>query len=260
MAFVKKRTKKKDPLAYKERFYRNVIQQDGLLSTHVCIQETDLHIQAADDVSERAKELVLQFRVQLLDYINKNPLFSRSLSPLPVDRFAPLIIQEMQQAGIDANVGPMAAVAGSMAYNVGNRLLDEGAGEVIVENGGDIFLQRSRESIIGIYAGESPLSYKVGIRIHPEQMPCGICTSSGTIGHSLSLGVADSVTVLSNSVALADAAATRLGNEVGSAAGGKAGIEKALGEAKKINGIKGVVVICNEILGAFGEIHLVKLD
>ncbi len=257
---MKKRDKKKDPLAYKERVYRQKVQQDGLVSSHVCIQETDLHIQADRDVTRRASELVLQHRAQLEEYIKKNPIFAQTLSPLPQDRMAPAIVKDMLQAGNSAEVGPMAAVAGSMAYFVGKTLLAEGGDEIIVENGGDIYIHRKRESTVAIYAGESPLSYKVGVRINPEQMPCGICTSSGTIGHSMSLGNADSVTVLADSVALADAAATRLGNEVGSVAGRKAGIHKALEEAKKIVGIQGVVVVCNDILGALGEIHLVKLD
>ncbi len=257
---MKKRTKKKDPLAYKERSYRKRVQGDGLVSSHICIKETDLHIQAEKGVSERATELVLQYRMQLENYIHKHPEFSRSLLPLPIDTMAPPIVQEMQEAGIGAEVGPMAAVAGSMAYFVGKMLLEEGLDEIIVENGGDIFLHRNRESIIAIYAGDSPLSYKIGIRIHSKQMPCGICTSSGTIGHSLSLGMADSVTVLASSVALADAAATRLGNEVGRAKGRKEGIQKALGKAKTIEEIQGVVVICDDVLGAYGEVHLVKLD
>ena len=91
-------------------------------------------------------------------------------------------------------------------------------------------------------------------------MPWGICTSSGTIGHSLSMGEADSVTVVARSTYLADAVATRLGNEVGSAANGKESVNRALKLAQEIEGVTGVVVICGELLGAVGDVKLVKLD
>ncbi|MCP3677049.1 MAG: UPF0280 family protein, partial [Deltaproteobacteria bacterium] len=250
----------RDPLTYRERSYRHKVQLDDLVSSHMRIQETDLHIRADRDVTLRASDLVFQYRLQLEEYIAKTPVFSSSLAPLPMDNLAPAIVQDMLGAAEGAGVGPMAAVAGSMAYFVGKSLVEEGVAEIIVENGGDIYLNRKKECTVAIYAGASPLSYKVGVRIFPQQMPCGICTSSGTIGHSLSLGKADSVTVLADSVALADAAATRLGNEVGTLAGGKDGIQNALKEAENIDGIRGVIVICNDILGAYGDINLVKLD
>ncbi|MCI5131370.1 MAG: UPF0280 family protein, partial [Candidatus Electrothrix sp. EH2] len=128
--------------------------------------------------------------------------------------------------------------------------------EVIVENGGDLFVARTQESTISVYAGESPLSNKLGIRLQAEQMPCGVCCSSGMIGHSLSLGRADAVVVLAASTALADAAATRLGNEVG---GNKKSIQHALEIAKGISGLAGVIIISGEHLGAWGDVELVRL-
>ena len=90
-------------------------------------------------------------------------------------------------------------------------------------------------------------------------MPCGVCTSSGTVGHSLSLGKADSVTVVAESAAFADAVATLVGNAVGGEGGGKAGVGRALEKAKEIAGILGVVVICGDTLGAVGDVRLVSL-
>ncbi|MCI5121458.1 MAG: UPF0280 family protein, partial [Candidatus Electrothrix sp. AUS4] len=123
-------------------------------------------------------------------------------------------------------------------------------------NGGDLYVARTQESTIAIYAGESPLSGKLGIRLVPEQMPCGVCCSSGKIGHSLSLGQADAVAVVAPSTALADAAATRLGNEVGK---NKKSIQHALEVAKGISGLAGVVIISGEHLGAWGEVELVRI-
>lgn len=254
-----KTEKRKAPEAYIQREYRQRVTTGGLVSSYVRIEETDLHIMATGDVNRRATELVLQYRLQLEGYIRKNPQFASSLVPLPVDNLAPQLVQEMQVAGQKAGVGPMAAVAGTVAEYVGKSLLAEGTAEVIIENGGDIFLARSIDSTVAIFAGKSPLSYTVGIRIRQENMPCGVCTSSGTVGHSLSFGDADSVTVLAESAALADAAATRLGNEVGSGRGGKGGVDRALAQAGKIEGILGVVVVCNELIGAVGDVELIGL-
>ncbi len=252
--------KKKDPLAYKVRSYRQKVQLDDLVVSQACFQETDLHIQADRDVTQKASDLILQYRLQVEEYAAGNPLFLKTLHPLPLDRFAPPIIYDMLHAAEMAGVGPMAAVAGSIAHYVGKGLEETGVADIIVENGGDIYLNRPKECVVAIYAGESSLSYKIGLRINPDQMPCGVCTSSGTIGHSLSLGKADSVTVVAESVSLADAAATRLGNAVISSKGGKVGVQNALERAKEIKGIEGVVVICDDTLGAYGEMNLVQLD
>lgn len=255
-----KTEKRKTPVAYIQREYRRRVMAGGLVSSFVRIEETDLHILADGDVHRRATELVLQYRLQLEGYIRKNPLFASSLVPLPGDNLAPPLVREMLAAGQKAGVGPMAAVAGTVAEYVGKSLLQEGIAEIIIENGGDIFLARSVDSTVAIFAGQSPLSYTVGIRVRRESMHCGVCTSSGTVGHSLSFGDADSVTVLAKSAALADAAATRLGNEVGAGRGGKAGVDRALTQAANIEGILGVVVVCNEVIGAVGDIELIGLQ
>ncbi len=251
--------RKKTPESYTERVYRKLVTRTGLVSTNVRIEETDLHILAEGDITELATDLILQYRAQLENYIVKNPQFCASLDPLSLDKIAPPLIRDMLKAGLQAGVGPMAAVAGTIAEYVGKGVMASGFCEVMVENGGDIFLQRGRDCSIAIFAGESPLSYKVGVKISPSQMPIGICTSSGTVGHSLSMGEADSVTVLSTSTPLADAAATRLGNEVGRAAGGN-GIQNALAIAREIEGIMGVVVICGERMGVMGDVELIQVD
>lgn len=153
----------------------------------------------------------------------------------------------------------MAAVAGGIAEAVGEELLKEGVEEIIIENGGDIFLRRKETARISIFAGESPLSGKVGLELSSANS-WGICTSSGTIGHSLSLGVADSVTVVARSTFMADAAATRIGNEVSGDRGAKENVNKAIEFARDIEGLTGVVVICGEIFGAVGDLKLVGLE
>ncbi len=257
---MKPNKQKVKPEAYSDRVYRKLVTYAGLVSTTVRIEETDLHILAERDVTEQATDLILQYRAQLERYILKNPQFSASLDPLLQDKIAPPLIRDMLDAGVAAGVGPMAAVAGTIAEYVGKGLVASGFQEVMVENGGDIYLQRKTDCSIAIFAGESPLSYKVGVRIRSAQMPIGICTSSGTVGHSLSLGLADSVTVICKSTALADAAATRLGNEVGRTENAKAGIQNGLAVAGEIPGIIGVVVVCGELMGASGDVELIQVD
>ncbi|MDJ0622514.1 MAG: UPF0280 family protein [Desulfocapsaceae bacterium] len=249
---------RKDPCDYTVRSYRQRQKSAGLITTQVKVKETDLHIQADRNIHRRAQELVLQCRLQLEEYIVRHPHFYSSLTPLPKDFDAPRLIQQMFDAGRKAGVGPMAAVAGGIAEFVGRELNREGVEEIIIENGGDIFLLRPQPSIVSIFAGESPLSNRVGIELSSSGA-WGICTSSGTVGHSLSMGKADSVTVVARSAYLADAAATRIGNEVGLKGGGKQDVNAALGLAGEIEGISGVVVVCGEILGAVGDVQLVNI-
>jgi hypothetical protein len=218
------------------------------------VKETDLYILARSPLEREAQEAVINLRHQLEEYIKANPLFQTSLVPLPDDPRAPKIVKELLAASQKAGVGPMAGVAGAVAEFVGRELLAS-TPEVVVENGGDIFMQSSTERKIGLFAGESPLNMKVGLRISPERTPLGICTSSGTVGHSTSFGKADAVCVISSSAALADAGATALGNRVQ----GKRDIERVLEEGQKISGVEGLVIIVGDALGAWGEYELVQL-
>jgi len=251
--------RRKKPESYKKRKYRGLLEFGDLESCFIRVKDTDLHILADKDVTLWAQDLALQFRLQVETYITKNPQFAHSLIPLSGDDHAPPLVKEMLDAGQMSGVGPMAAVAGTIAEYVGRALIKKGCREVMVENGGDIFLQRKKDCIVAIFAGESPLSNRVGIRLPAADMPLGVCTSSGTVGHSLSFGQADSVTVVAKSTALADAVATSLGNEVGAAGGGDQGIKKCLEVGLQINGVLGVVVICAELIGAVGQVELIRI-
>lgn len=251
---------RKSPDSYRLRTYRDLADDKDLVSSFFRLKETDLHILAEKDVTREAGELATKYRLQVERYIESRPEFAKALIPLAEDQLAPPIISKMLHAGMIAGVGPMAAVAGGIAEYVGRGLVEAGHKEVIVENGGDLFVQRSVELTISVYAGQSPLSNRLGMRLEPEQMPLGICTSSGTVGHSLSFGEADSVTVLADSAFIADATATRLGNEVGTSDNAKESIAKALAVAGKIELIRGVLVICGETMGAVGDIELKPLS
>jgi ApbE superfamily uncharacterized protein (UPF0280 family) len=247
------------PESYIQRDYRRISETCDLISSYVRIEDTDLHVLADLNVSNVAKDFVLKYRLQIENFIHKHPEFLSSLSPLSYDFVPSPLIKEMLAVGVIASVGPMAAVAGGIAEYVGKDLLAHGCREVVVENGGDVFLYRTKDCTVAIFAGESPLSMRIGLKLPAAIMPVAICTSSGTVGHSLSFGKADSVTVLARSTLLADAVATRLGNEVGSSLAGDPGIKKALSLGRMIEGVLGVVVICGEAIGAVGDVELIRI-
>ncbi|MCD5390721.1 UPF0280 family protein [candidate division NPL-UPA2 bacterium] len=238
---------------YQVRKYRSWIRDEGLLSFEVVERETGLYIRAESDLIAQASQSILKHRRVLEDYIRENSHFLHSLKPLPVSEDAPPIVMEMAQAARRTGVGPMATVAGVIAELVGKDLLRYSS-EIIVENGGDIFLKTSRRRLIGIYAGSSPLTGKIALEIEPEDTPLGICCSSGRVGHSLSFGKADAVIALSGSTALADGAATAIGNVIKDGDDISRGLEMARG----LDGLRGVAVIVGERMGAWGEVRMCR--
>jgi ApbE superfamily uncharacterized protein (UPF0280 family) len=239
---------------YQPRTYRHWVKDNDLVAFNVTVKETDLYIRARSDLKRQARELVLKYRRTLEEYIESHPSFLTSLEPLAVAGDAPQIVASMAEAARKAGVGPMAAVAGAIAEAVGSELADFSP-EVIVENGGDIYLKSPTKRLIGIYAGKSPLTGKIGLEIKGEDTPLGVCTSSGTVGHSLSYGKADAVIVLSQSTALADAAATAIGNRINQSSDIPGGIEFA----RSIGGLKGVIIIQGEQVGVWGEVKLCEM-
>ena len=239
---------------YTERDYRRRAQARELRSFQVAVKETDLWVSAETDLKAETRDLIIRYRHQLERYIESHPLFLSTLQPFPKDRFAPQMVAEMIRMTKGIGVGPMAAVAGALAQYVGKGLL-EISDQVIVENGGDIFLHTKHEVTIAVFAGDSSLSEQIGLKIPSRQMPLGVCSSSGKVGHSLSEGVADAVCVLSTSAILADAAATLLGNRIKGASD-----LKAFGEwVQEIDGLLGGLAVVGDRMAVWGDIELVGL-
>jgi len=238
---------------YQPRTYRLWVKDSDLVSFTAMAKETDLYIRARRNLKRKALRAIIKCRSPIENYIARHPSFLSAREPLPVAKDAPQVVKEMSWAAEKVGVGPMAAVAGAIAEYVG-RELSAFSSEVIVENGGDLFLKSSKLRLVGIYAGESPFTGKFVLEIEPEETPLGICTSSGTVGHSLSLGSADAVIVLSSSTALADAAATGIGNLIKEVTDIPRGIEFAQG----IGGLKGVVVIKGDKMGLWGKVKISK--
>ncbi|MBI5189416.1 MAG: UPF0280 family protein [Nitrospirae bacterium] len=239
---------------YEERTYRGRVRADGLVAFTAVVKETDLFILADSDLSALALEVVIRHRHQLETYIAGHPEFLTSLVPVELKLGAPESAVRMARAALPANVGPMAAVAGTFSELVGEALLARSS-QAIVENGGDIYIKSTSERVVALYAGDSPLSGRVGLNIRPGDTPLGVCTSSGRVGHSLSLGRAHAACIISKSTALADAAATAVGNAVQ----GPGDVEKGIARAQEIEGVLGAVVIAGDRLAAWGLVELVKL-
>ncbi|WP_027363251.1 UPF0280 family protein [Desulfotruncus alcoholivorax] len=241
---------------YVNRTYRLLHNQKDLSFFRVVVKETDLDIGVpgrfvTPALIEGVRKEVLTIRSQIEGYISENELFLTTLEPFLVSKEAPELVRIMAEAGNAAGIGPMSAVAGAIAHHIGSYLARRSS-EVIVENGGDIYLRSGRLRKVGIFAGPSPFTNKLAIEIEPHQTPLGICTSSGTVGHSLSFGCADAVVILAPSTALADAVATATGNIVQSEADLQAAVDFAMG----IKSVTGAMVIKNDKLAAAGNIRL----
>ena len=234
-----------------QKFYRDVVTGSGLVRFSLSIEETDLAISAERDLKKEAIGFTKRYRREIKDYLAGHPDFGESFEPVDVEAGSPAIIRAMAQAAKRAGVGPMASVAGAIAEFVGRELLGF-TKELIVENGGDIFIKSQRQRNVGIFAGKSGFSRMIALKILAEDTPCGICASSGTVGHSFSFGKADAVVVAAESAVLADAFATAIGNVVKS----ESDIEKGLGLARGQPGIRGAVIIVDERMGLCGDIRI----
>ena len=191
-----------------ERTYRRVSRPANLLCYEIVYKETDLFCCTSVDLKSLIEERTLFYRNQLEGYIRLRPGFFGSLVPVAPDPVAPRIAGEMIEASARVGVGPMACVAGAIAEFIG-RDINPLTEEYIIENGGDICLRTGRERTVVVYAGDSPYTGRIGIRVKAREQPFGICTSSATVGPSLSFGAADAVCVISSSALFSDGLATR---------------------------------------------------
>ncbi|MBM4445694.1 MAG: UPF0280 family protein [Chloroflexi bacterium] len=240
---------------YQPRTYRHWIKDRDLISFAVTVKESDLQVRATRNLSGKTLKLLQRLRASLEGYITRHPDFLTSLEPVSVAEDAPQIVRWMAQAASLAGVGPMAAVAGAVAEHVGVELA-RFSRDVIVENGGDIFMKSTKVRSIGVYAGQSsPFTGKIALEVSPAQTPLGVCTSSGTVGHSLSFGKSDACIVISRSTPLADAAATAIGNRIET----PADISGAVDFARSIEGVMGVVLIKDDRIGFWGEVKVVPV-
>lgn len=222
------------------------------------VEESDLQIGISPesyqpDIIPFIRESLQVIRRELEEIIRETPDFLANLTPAPFPQITHPLARQMILASEQAGTGPMAAVAGAISEYIGSQIIKYfNPDELFVENGGDIFLKCNLPLVVGIGAGSSPLSGKLGFFIEAEETPLGICTSSGKVGPSLSFGQCDAATVIAKNAALSDAFATALGNRVS----GEEDIKDALAYIKSHDDIFTALVILDQKLGVVGHHQL----
>ncbi len=217
------------------------------------IEETDVLIKSdSEKAIKKALKSIEENRRLLKIYLRNHPLFFYSLTPIPAASNAPEIIKRMVEASSKAYVGPMASVAGALADLALEEMIKEGAEIALIENGGEIAVNSKIDINIGVYAFNSLLSKRFGFKISQGDCPLGIGTSSSKSIRALSFGEADAVTVIAENAAIADASATAICNIV--KGDPKKAIQQGLNLAKKIDGVKGAIIVKGNYVGLWGKI------
>jgi len=220
----------------------------GLETFDVKVYESDLRVFSDINVKENIFINVCKYRKIIENYVVTNPVFLSSHEPLACDANAPDIIRHMQQASSAAGVGPMAGVAGAVAYYSS---LGVKCRELIIENGGDIYLKSVQDRTVKIHTANKYFGDKIKILVQSGEW--GVCTSSGTLGHSFSYGKADAATIIAHDPVLADCVATAACNMVKR----EENIHRAIEFSMSIEGVEGVVIIIGGKIGIKGKIKLV---
>ncbi|NOR76225.1 MAG: UPF0280 family protein [Draconibacterium sp.] len=243
---------------FQPRTYRSQFNSQRFTGFEISYLETDLWI-GIDTVSfqPEIKELALakikSLRHKFDEYIKVEPFFKKSLKPFQPSGFAPSEAIEMATEAEKAGIGPMSAVAGLFAREVGEDIIQNfSVKELVIENGGDIFVLLKDELVLSVFAGESILSERIGLVIPADKSKLGICTSAGTVGPSLSYGKVDAVVVICEDILLADAFATALGNKVKS----PNDVEKVIKQSEKYPEILSLLIICEDKIGIRGNYEM----
>lgn len=243
---------------FEQRTYRNQFNTSRFTGFEIKHRETDLWIGVdpasfRPEMKEVAQKKIESLREKLDSYIQFEPFFKKSLKPFQPTENAPIEAFEMAQAAEKAGIGPMSTVAGLFAQETGNEIIQNfSVKELVIENGGDIFALLKTNLVLSVFAGDSPLSERIGLEITPQNSPLGICTSAGTVGPSLSYGKADAVVVVSQNVLVADAFATAFGNKVKS----PDDVEKVINQSEKFPEILSLLIICEDKIGVWGEFEI----
>lgn len=238
------------------RAYRQVLQpRPGEAAFQVVVEQTDLYVVAAKPLAREIADHVRALRAALTSHMLLHPGFRESLTPVAVSPEAPPLVRDMAQAAARFGIGPMAAVAGAMSQAVADRFGPDSP-SLLIENGGDIVIRSPVERTVALLA--KPVEgARMGLRFAPEKLPAAICASSAKVGHSLSLGQADMVTVVADQGAVADAAATALANLLVTAEDIQGVLAAASGMAKR--GVRGAFVQLGDLVGLVGDLELVAL-
>ena len=223
-------------MEYIDRTYRKHFRQDRWSYFTIAYKETDLCIGVdrgswQPEIPVCAERFVRELRTDMDRWIGSHPDYAQALTPFQASGDAPGIFKEMSRVTQTSGIGPMSAVAGAVALKVGDLCQDMD---------------------ISVFAGSSPLSEKVGLHIEAAYAPLGICTSSGTVGPSLSFGKADAVMIVCSDVMLADTYATAFANTIQTAEDVQTCIEKI----REQEDILAAIAIKDDKLGICGNFEL----
>ncbi|MFW9773953.1 MAG: UPF0280 family protein [Candidatus Thorarchaeota archaeon] len=205
----------------------------------------------------RAKKEFYYQRQLLEDYISHHKEFLTSFSPVRVQTEYE-VVNLMAQGAFLCDVGPMATVAGAFA-DIMLKIMKSYISEfniakiALIENGGEVANDSEKTMKVALFAGNNQLSIKIGFLLKKEDSPIGIATSSATIGHAISLGEADAVTIFANTTTIADGASTRVCNLVKGLDIEKS-IKRALDTVDDMEGVKGAFISRQNMVGLTGKI------
>ena len=245
-------------MEYRERSYRSRFSNDERRWLCVKFLESDLWIGVDNGSYSASMEsdtyaMLVELRRSMDAYLLVDPAYKTALTPYDAGSEAPDILKEMSRVSHKTGIGPMSAVAGAVALKVADYLKSKhGVKEVIVENGGDIYAEAHNDMDIAVFAGQSPLSEKIGMHIPAADFPLGICTSSGTVGPSLSLGRADAVMIVCKDVLLADSYATAMANRIQSVND----LQPVIDRIQNTPGIIGAIAVKDDRLAICGQFEL----
>ncbi|MFP4456478.1 MAG: UPF0280 family protein [Clostridia bacterium] len=231
------------------------MRANNLNKYHISLDESDLIIFTKKIDVQKVRKYLQKCRQEIIDAIKLNNDFLTSFEPIRMDNKFSKIAKDMISATNHYEVGPMAAVAGAVALYLG-RYIKKANQEVIIENGGDLYIYTTSKRFINLYTEDNIYKDRLNIEINPTGTELSICTSSRKLGHSQSLGNSDAVVIKADNAIYADAGATAYANKVKT----KIDIERVLLEAKEDKYIKGIIIIIDGYLGAWGDIKLRERD
>ena len=241
----------KTGLKQAKNYYRNFIKNRGNYTWHVCYKYSDIFISSDIDIRNKIEKPLKNIYQQLEYCAVKDPVFLKSLYPVDIKSYYPDAIKKLCRLSAKFNVGPMAAVAG-IVNDFLSQSLSGCCSNLIIENGGDIFLKTTRDLNVGIYIKNPYFKDRLSLKINPSDTPCSVCASSGTFGHSFSMGSCDLAVIISKSAVSADAAATAAANSVRN----EADIEKSIEYFKEFSSVQGIMLIKNKKIGLWGKVQL----
>ena len=245
-------------MEYRERSYRSRFSNDERRWFCVKFLESDLWIGVDNGSYSASMEadtyaMLVELRRSMDAYLFMDSQYKAALTPYDAGIEAPSILKDMSKVSHKTGIGPMSAVAGAVALRAADFLKSQfGVKEVIVENGGDIYAEAHSDMDIAVFAGQSPLSEKIGLHIPAADFPLGICTSSGTVGPSLSLGRADAVMIVCKDVLLADSYATAMANRIQSIND----LQPVIDRIQNIPEILGAIAVKDDRLALCGHYEL----